>query len=72
MNEEEIMKLIDRFKQSGLNDEEILVVFFDAFKEGKMDRKDLETLTNALGYELTPEFKNDPHPDPIESIKKDK
>ena len=67
MNEEQINSLIEQLRASGMDDEKIMDVFFKTFQEGKMDRKDLETLANVLGYELTDEFKNDPTPDPIES-----
>lgn len=67
MNEEQINSLIEQLRASGMDDEKIMDVFFKTFQEGKMDREDLETLANVLGYELTDEFKNDPTPDPIES-----
>ena len=66
MNEEQIKSLIDQLKGAGLEEEQIMDVFYETFKKGKMDRKDLETLANALGYELTDDFKNEPTPDPIE------
>ena len=67
MNYEEIQSLIDQLKASGLKDEEIMDVFWTAFSKGEMDRKDLETLAEAMGYELTDDFKNDEQPDPINS-----
>lgn len=67
MNREEIEELIRQLKAAGLDEEKIMEVFYAAFEEGKMDRKDLETLTNAMGYELTDDFKNDETPDPIAS-----
>lgn len=67
MNDEEIKSLIDQLKAAGLNEEEIMDVFYQAFTEGEMDREDLETLAEAMGYELTDDFKNDPQPDPIAS-----
>lgn len=66
MNEEQIKSLIDQLKGAGLEEEQIMDVFYETFKKGKMDRKDLETLANALGYELTDDFKEDSTPDPIE------
>ena len=67
MNNEEIQALIKQLKAQGLSEEDIMETFYESFKEGKMDRKDLETLANAMGYELTDDFKNEPTPDPIEA-----
>lgn len=67
MNSEEIQSLISQLKAAGLSEEEIMDVLYTSFEEGKMDRKDLETLAGAMGYELTDDFKNDPKPDPIAS-----
>lgn len=67
MNAEEIKSLIEQLKAQGLDDEEIMTVFYETFTKGDMDRKDLETLAEAMGYELTDDFKNEPTPDPIAS-----
>lgn len=66
MDNEKIQSLISQLKGVGLGDEEILDVFYAAFQKGKMDRKDLETLADSLGYELDDDFKEDKTPDPIE------
>ena len=66
MNEEQIKSLIKQLKAQDLSEDEIMNVFYETFKEGKMDRKDLETLAEAMGYELTDGFKEDSTPDPIE------
>lgn len=65
MDNEKIQSLIEQLKGVGLSDEEILDVFYAAFEKGKMDRKDLETLADSLGYELDDDFKNEKAPDPI-------
>ena len=62
MNEEQIMQLIAQMKKqfkaaySSKTDEEIehmiLDVFFETYATGKMNREDLTTLTNAMGYEV--------------------
>lgn len=67
MNSEEIQSLIKQLKATGLSEEEIMDLFYESFTKGEMDRKDLETLSEAMGYELTDDFKNDPTPDPIAS-----
>lgn len=66
MNNDEILSLIDQMKAQGLDEEKIMDSFYETFKEGKMDRKDLEALASALGYELVDDFKEDSTPDPIE------
>lgn len=67
MDNEKIESLISQLRGVGLGDEEILDVFYAAFEKGKMDRKDLETLAESLGYELDDDFKDDKTPDPIEN-----
>jgi hypothetical protein len=66
MNNDEILSLIDQMKAQGLDEEKIMDSFYETFKRGEMDRKDLETLASALGYELVDDFKEDSTPDPIE------
>lgn len=67
MDRAEMESLKKQLQAAGLTDEQIMDTFYETFKEGKMDRKDLETLTQFMGYQLTDEFKNDPTPDPIAS-----
>lgn len=69
MNNEEIQSLIKQLKGAGLEDEQIMENFYEMFKDGEMNREDLETLAKAMGYELTDDFKNDSAPDPIEAEK---
>lgn len=69
MDNEQIQSLISQLKAVGLEDEQIMDVFYEAFTKGKMDRKDLETLAESLGYELDDDFKAEPTPDPIEGDK---
>lgn len=62
MNEKQIQLLIkqlkEKFKKKHPNSTEediehlILDLFFQMFCEDKMDRKDLTTLTEALGYKV--------------------
>ena len=68
MNEKEIKQLIEDMKNQFSKaypkkseeeiEEMILDVFFKAYCEDKMDREDLTTLTNALGYEIKDEILN--------------
>ena len=67
MNKEQNDSLVSQLKGVGLDDEQILDVFYEAFSKGKMDRKDLEVLADSLGYELDDDFKNEETPDPINS-----
>lgn len=65
MEKSEFESLLKQLKAAGLNDEQIMETFYETFQEGKMDRKDLESCAEFLGYELTDEFKQDGTPDPI-------
>lgn len=65
MENDEILSLIEQLKGQGMSDEEIMDVYYETFKKGEMDRKDLEVLAEALGYELTDDFKEDEHADPM-------
>ena len=65
MNSEEMRSLIEQLKAQGLSEDDIMEVFYETFTKGEMDRKDLETLAEAMGYELTDDFKEDKTPDPI-------
>lgn len=67
MDLKQIEELVEQLKAQGKSEEEIMEIYYETFKEGKMDRKDLETLANHLGYELTDDFKEDETPDPIVS-----
>lgn len=77
MNEKQIRELIAQLRQQfkarnrDKSDEEIdkmiLDVFFKAYCEDKMDRADLTTLTEVLGYQV-----NDEILDEIEREKKGK
>lgn len=77
MNEKQIRELIAQLRQQfkarnrDKSDEEIdrmiLDVFFKAYCEDKMDREDLTTLTEVLGYQV-----NDEILDEIEREKKGK
>lgn len=57
--------LIGQLKAQGVSDDGMMDLFYKSFTEGKIDRGQLESLANELGYELTDDFKNDPTPDPI-------
>ena len=78
MNDKELRETLKAIKaqvkakpeNKGKSDEEIdrilLDGFFQAFCDGKMSRNDLAAITQALGYEVSEEFMNDPSPDPID------
>ena len=65
MNKTDMESLVKQLKAAGLNDEQIMETFYETFKDGKMDRADLEACAEFMGYELTDEFKNDATPDPM-------
>ena len=57
MTKEEFDKLIEEQKAKGLDDEDIAKVFAMMFKDGKMNREQIEGVLEAMGYEISPEFK---------------
>ena len=50
--------------------EMILDGMFEGFTNGELRRTDLARIANILGYEVSEEFMNDPHPDPIDEKNK--
>ncbi len=44
-------------KKQGYKDEELLGSFFLMFVDNKINVKELEVLSNAIGYRLTEDFK---------------
>lgn len=57
MTKEEFDKLIEEQRAKGLDDEDIAVVFALMFKDGKLNREQIEGVLEAMGYEISPEFK---------------
>ena len=51
--------------------EMVLDAMFYGFQQGELRRTDLAKAAKILGYEVSEEFMNDPHPDPID-VKGDK
>jgi hypothetical protein len=49
--------------------EMVLDGMFEGFQKGELSRKNLARIAKLLGYELSEEFMNDPHPDPIDMKK---
>lgn len=45
--------------------EMVMDAMFYGFKQGQMYRQELAIIAEILGFELSKEFMNDPHPDPI-------
>ena len=50
-------------------DEMIMDGMFYGFQQGELSRQDLAYIAEILGLQISEEFMNDPHPDPI-SLKK--
>lgn len=57
MTGEEAKKVIDELKAQGTDEQELLAMFYTIFVDDKITVEDLEVLCNAIGYELTDEFK---------------
>ena len=56
MDKKEFDFLVKRLHESGLNDDQIMHVFYDTFREGKCDLEDYEIMVAWLGYSLSDEF----------------
>ena len=57
MTKEEFDTLIEEQRKKGLDDEDIAKVFAMMFKDGKMNREQIEGVLEGMGYEISPEFK---------------
>lgn len=57
MTVEEAKKATEELKAQGNSEEEILAIYYEMFKDDKLDEEALEKLVNILGWELTPEWK---------------
>lgn len=57
MDFEELTKKIEELKAQGLEDEDILDIFYEAFVKQEMGPEDLAKAAGALGYEFSEEFK---------------
>lgn len=57
MTKQEFESFIDEQKKSGKSEEEIVIIFCLMFKDGELDRSQLEACLNAIGYEISDELK---------------
>ena len=57
MTKQEFESFIDEQKKSGKSEDEIVTVFCLMFKDGELDRAQLEACLTALGYEMSEELK---------------
>lgn len=58
MTYEEAQKAIESLKAEGYSEEEILIVFHDMFRDGKMTIDELKEMVGLIGYEITEKFLN--------------
>ena len=56
MTKEEFDSLIEEQKQKGMSEEDIVKAFCIMFKDGDLDREQLEACLAGVGYELTGEL----------------
>ena len=68
MTEEEFKSFIEEQKKAGMSEEDISVVFCKMFKDGKLDREQLEACLAVLGYEMSEELKAMPDEELKEKI----
>ena len=76
--DEQVLKWVNGIKEqvrknpqcSNATEEElnemVLDGMFEGFQQGELSRKNLARIAKLLGYEVSEEFMNDPHPDPID------
>jgi|GEM_PF-2676630 len=57
MKKEEFIAFINEQKARGRSEEDILIIFCYMFRNQRIDRTQFEAVVDALGYELTAEFK---------------
>lgn len=57
MTKEEFDTLIEEQRKKGFDDEDIAKVFAMMFKDGKMNREQIEGVLEGMGYEISPEYK---------------
>lgn len=68
MTQEEFTSFIEEQKQAGMSEEDISVVFCQMFKDGKLNREQLEACLAVLGYEMSEELKAMPDEELKEKI----
>lgn len=56
MTKQEFDLLVKQLRQQGLNDDQIMKVFYEAFASNKCNIEDYELMVNWMGYELTDDF----------------
>lgn len=56
MDEKEFKETIDQLKAQGLKEEDIMELFYEMYKEGKMDKEDFKKSAVAIGYEVNEEL----------------
>jgi hypothetical protein len=57
MTKQEFDKLIQEQREKGMSDEDIAKVFAFMFKDGKLNREQIEGVLEAMGYEISEELK---------------
>ena len=50
----------------------VLDGLYEGFVQGELHRSDLKLAADILGHEVSEDFMNDPHPDPIDLKEKNK
>lgn len=68
MTQEEFESFIEEQKKAGMSEEEISVVFCKMFKDGKLNREQLEACLAVLGYEMSDDLKAMPDEELKEKI----
>lgn len=66
MDFDELMKKVDELRAQGMDDEDVLNIFYEAYKEDEMPLEDLEKCVKAIGYKFSDAFVSE-----IENAKKE-
>lgn len=59
MSEQELKDFVDSLKEQGLNDEQILDIFFETFKSGELPIESLKSAAESMGYRLKGDFEKE-------------
>ena len=60
MTQQEFESFVKEQKDGGKSEEEILVIFAKMFQDGQLERQQFEAIVEALGYEISDEFRELP------------
>lgn len=60
MTKEEFQSLVAEYKEKGMSNEDMAMIFGKMFQDDALDRNEYEACLNAIGFELSEEYKQLP------------